>query len=166
MNVKALIKHTRALELEIAQLTKVFNENKAKIQEFFDKKGLKEILVETLDKKDKDDVPLIAIKSERVYIDYFMDKLQEKLNKETFNKVAHKNYEIIDINSLVPLLQQAGVKANQFKDCIKTIIQPNKEALKQAYSLGEITKKDLEGCYSVKIVKYIQIKEQKKGDTN
>jgi hypothetical protein len=45
----------------------------------------------------------------------------------------------------------------------------NKSALKQLYAIGEITMKELKGCYSTKVVKSIQVKvkvKEKNGDSD
>ena len=157
MNVKDIIKNANAIEKQISRLSVELNECKNKIQQFFDKKGIKNIVVEN---EDQNGLTLVANKTERVYIDYDMDKLKEKLDKNVFDKIVVKQYIVVDMEGLVTLLREVGVKPREFKEFIKTIITPNKESLKNLYEIGEITKADLEGCYSAKIVKSIQIKEK------
>lgn len=157
MDVKALIRHTKSLEDEIAQLSKVRDENKAKIQEFFDTRGYKEILVMP-ESKDKNDIALKAIKVEKCVIEYDMDKLKTKLDKDVFNKIVIKKYEVEDMVGMVAMLKENDVRAADFKPFIKVLMQPDKEAMKQLYAIGELSKADLDGCYTAKLTKYIQIK--------
>jgi hypothetical protein len=159
MDVKALIRHTKALEDEIDGLMKIRDSNKAKIQEFFDTKGYKEILVMP-ESKAKDDVIIVAQKIEKCFVEYDMAKLKEKLDKDVFNKVVTKSYEVDDMPGVIAMLKENGVRAADFKAFIKVYMKPDKEAMKQLYAVGDLSKADLDGCYTAKLQKYIQIKEK------
>lgn len=162
-NVKQLIRDVYRLEEQIAGLKSILQASKAKIQDYFDKHDIKELEVEP--ENMADGTTLVAKKTERVIIDYFVDKLKESLDKEVFNEVVHKNYHITDINGLIALLKKTGIKPDEFKQFIDVTTTVNKDALKQLYAVGDITKEDLKGCYSAKIVKSISIKPRK-GDTD
>ncbi|MCX7924117.1 MAG: hypothetical protein N3B21_19225 [Clostridia bacterium] len=166
-NLKQLIKDTRSLEEQIDGLMKLLQASKKKIQEEFDKQDLKEFVVEPEgpNNKKRTGVTLIAKKVERVTINYLLDKLQAKLDKEIFNEIVNKTYMINDMNGLIELLKKAGVSPGEFKKFIDVSTSVNKDAIKQLYSVGDIKKSDLEGCYEATIVKSISIKERK-GDTD
>lgn len=162
-NVKQLIRDVYRLGEQIAGLQSILQASKAKIQDYFDKHDIKELEVEPDEMNGGPS--LIAKKSERVTIEYLVDKLKESLSKDIFNEVVLKDYRITDINGLIALLKKAGIKPDEFKQYIDVTTTPNNEALKQLYAVGDITKEDLKGCYNAKIVKSISIKERK-GDTN
>lgn len=157
-SVKDLIRNCYIIQKEMEKLTKTLNSNKVKIQSYFDEKKLKKLEIEP---ESAEGVKLVAQKEERCYIDYNVDAMQEKFDKELFNSLIVKDYEIIDIDGMISLLREAGVKPKDFKKLIRTIITLDTEALKQAFSLGDITKEDLEGCYTANIIKSIKIKEVK-----
>lgn len=156
-NIKQLIRDYYRLEEQIAAFNALLARSKEKIQAYFDNKNIDCIEVEP----DERTSGLIAKKVERTYITYDADKLKEKLNKEVFNEIAIKTHTIINMEGLIQLLKNAGITPSEFKKYISTTYSVDKEKIKQLYSVGEITLKDLEGCYSSKIVKSIQIREGK-----
>jgi hypothetical protein len=162
-NVKQIIRDIRSLDEQITGLQSVLTTSKEKVHEYFDKHGIKELEVEP--DAHSDEPALIAKKVERITIDYYADKLKESLSKEVYNEVVNKTHTITNIDGLITLLKKAGIKPNEFKQYINTSVSVNKEALKQLYAVGDIKKEELQGCYSAKIVKSIQIKERK-GDTD
>ena len=163
MILKQLIKDTKSLEEKIDSLTKIYNAGREKIQNEFDEQNLKEIEVES---DDFDDKVIVAKKVEKALIEYYADKLKEKLDSEVLNEIIIKTYMINDINGLISLLKNAGVNPQEFKKYVDVSQIVNKEAIKRLYSVGDITKEDIKGCYDAKIVKSISLKYKKKGDTD
>lgn len=162
MKITDAIISAKKAEDDIKALTDQLSKYKALIQMYFDKNDLKEFEVvqeSTSGRK------LVATKTERVYVDYNIDKLRESLSKDVFDEITSKSYEIVDIETLKSLLKAAGISASEFKKCIKVTQSINKDALKQLYSVGDIKAKDIQGCYDAKIVKGISIKERT-GDTD
>jgi hypothetical protein len=157
VSIKKLIRETKCLEKQIAQLTDKLQANKEKIQVFFDSKKIKTLEVEPGNSIDS--VGLIATKTERIYIDYFVDRIQGKFDKEILDEILNKTYTIHDIKGLTIMLKKAGINPSEFKKFINVAVSPNREAIKRLFEMGII--KDLKGCYSAKVVKSIQIKEQK-----
>lgn len=158
-NVKQLIKDIFSLEEQIAGLTSLLNRSKAAVQSYFDEHKIPELEVEF--ERGKTSVTLVAKKTERAYIDYHADKLKESLDKEIFNEIVVKTYVINNMEGLISLLKNAGIKPAEFKHFINTTEIVNKEKIKQLYAIGDITLESLKGCYTSKIVKSIQIKEKK-----
>ena len=167
MNVKDLIKRTYSIAKQANSLKKEYIENRAKIQEFFDKKGLNEVEV------DPDPImaeanhisKIIVRKSESIKLVYIPEKLKESLDKELYNEIVSKQYSISDINGLIKLIKNAGISFKDFKKCINITESVSKEKIEHLYDVGDITKEDLEGCYTATIVKSIRITERK-GGTN
>lgn len=135
------------------------------MQDFFEKKHIHEINVEP--EKALAMANGINMITARVYenikLDYFPDKLKEKLDPELFNEVTSKTYTISDFNGLVELLKEHGITPKQFKKYITVTTNVDKERIKQLYDVGDITQKMLNGCYSAKLVKSIRILERKGG---
>lgn len=158
-SIKAIVKSSYMLQGEIKNLMTTLNNNKVQIQKFFDEKKIKSIEAEA--RENLEDIIAVAKVQEKCYIDYNVDAMKEKFDKDLFNQVVNKEYYIEDIDGLIELLREAGVKPKDFKKLIRTVITPNKEALKQAFAVGDLTKDDLEGCYSANITKSIQIVKKK-----
>lgn len=157
LSIEDMIKEVNSLEKQISILTNRHNTYRKMIQEYFDEHELKTMAVTV---NEINNECLIATKVERVYIDYFVDKLKENLDPEIFNEVVFKKYEVTDMPGLIELLRTSGVNPKDFKKFLNIVITPNKESIKRLYSTGDITKSDLKGCYEAKIVKSIQIKQK------
>jgi len=157
MKIEDLVLKAHEAKLAIEKYSSELASLKQYIQKYFDKSTSGFVSVDNI----------IASKRERVDITYFPEKLRESLSKKIFNKVTNKKYYIKDLEGLVELLKEAGVSPSEFKKLIDVEITVNKEAMKQAYEVGDISKEDLAGCYSAKIIKYVQLNEGKeKGGTD
>lgn len=78
-----------------------------------------------------------------------VEKLEEKLEKDLFNEIIDKKYEITDINGLINYLKSCGVSPKKFKSFINTVKTVNKDKMNQLSELGDITERDIKGCYTV-----------------
>lgn len=155
-----LVRKINALEKQIIELQDDYNTSKIKLQKYFDKYNVDELIVDIVDNDlSKNSTSLVAKKIERVYVDYDTKQLKKNLDKELFNEVTIKDYKINNMHGLVKLLKKAGIKPKEFKSFVDVSIKPNKAKIKQLFSVGDITKKDLENCVNSKIVKFVQIKE-------
>lgn len=159
-----LILSTLELEEEAGKLLIQIDENKKKIQKYFDENGIKEMEV-PVSQSNKKETKVICKKSERATIKYDVDKLKEKLDDELFIEVTNRSYIIKDIDAMIKLMKDAGVRAKDFKALIEAKITPNTDAIKRLYDAGEITMKTLKGTYQATISKSIKIKEET-GDKN
>ena len=155
-----LILETLELEESAGQLLLKIDENKKKIQKYFDDNGLKEMEV---DIGGTSKTKVVCKKSERATIKYDVDKLKEKLDDEIFIEVTKRSYVIKDIDAMIKLMKDAGVRARDFKALIEAKITPDMQAIKRLYDAGEITMKDLEGTYKATISKAIKITEETGG---
>lgn len=158
--ISKIIVKTYENEQAAAALLVQVDEGKKEIQKYFDEQSYNSLSVKvsagkTLSKS----LNLRAKISERVTINYDVDELKKALDSEIFNEVTHKRYEINDIDGLIKLLKSAGIKASEFKQFINPVITVDKEAVKRLYNQGDITMKDIKGCYSAKISKSVKITE-------
>lgn len=94
---------------------------------------------------------------------WLIDKVKQNLTKDQQKMVLKKQYVINDIDGLVEYLKSCGVNPKKFKTFITVFEEMNEQALEQAYELGDIKRKQLNGCYQVKIGEpYFRLTEIKK----
>lgn len=79
------------------------------------------------------------------------EKLEKQLGKERSQSVIEKRYTIEDYDGLVEYLKECGVSPKKFKSFLSIERTVNQQALKQADDLGEITDKDISGCYKTQV---------------
>lgn len=156
--IEKLVVKAFRLKQQIKDAEAEYEGVRQQIQQFFDEKlasDENEIIVGDI----------VARKVEKVNVTYFPDKLHEKLPRKLFKKVTSRKYIVKpeNLQDLIELLKRAGVKANEFKQYINPEVTVDREALKNLYELGEISKKDLDGCYNAKLIKYIDVKEKAGG---
>lgn len=93
---------------------------------------------------------------------WFLDKLKQKLNKETYKDIVSKTYTINDIDGLVSYLKQCGVDPKKFKTFIDVTESVDETKLDNYYNTGALSMKAIEGCYEVKLGEpYIRLTELK-----
>ena len=154
-----LILETLELEEQAGKLLIQIDENKKKIQQYFDENGIKEMRV-PVSETDTKQTNVICKRQERATIKYDVEKLKERLDDELFIEVTNRSYTIKDINAMISMLKEAGVRAKDFKALIETKIVANGQAIKRLYDAGEITMKQLKGTYTATISKAIKITEE------
>lgn len=157
--VHNLILKTLELEEQAGRLLLEIDENKKKIQKFFDEKGTKEIRI-PVSETETSNTEVVCKKTERVTIKYDVEKLKEKLDNEIFMEITKRSYFITDINAMVKLMKDNDVKARDFKALIDANVSVDRAALKQLYDAQEITMADLKGTYTATINKSIKISEE------
>lgn len=141
------------LQIKEKKLQQKIAETKTIIQKHFDRTGYKKLLVK------RGDDEFRATKSERAYVNYYFDKLVERLDKEVLSEIINKEYTVNNIEKLTALLKKHKVKPKDFKKYITKQETLNRERLNHLYEIGDITGKDLKGCYDAKIVKSISVKK-------
>ena len=156
-----LILETAEMEEEAGKLLLKIDENKKKLEKVFDEKDIKEINVPIGPEISEHSAIVKCKKVERCTIKYYVDKLKERLDDELFVEVTNRTYIITDINKMIGLMKDAGVKSSRFKELVDVKIVPNNSAIKQLYDVGEISMKQLKGTYSATISKSIKISEEK-----
>lgn len=154
-----LIIETLELEEQAGKLLIQIDENKKKIQQYMDENGLKSVEV-PISESSTSATKLVCKKTERATVKYDVDKLKQKLDDELFIEVTKRSYIIKDINEMIKLLKEAGVKAKEFKALIEAKITADGQAIKRLYDAGEITMRQLKGTYTATISKTIKISEE------
>lgn len=154
-----LILETLELEEQAGKLLLQIDENKKKIQQYFDENGIKQMEV-SVSETSKSKTVVVCKKTERATVKYDVDKLKEKLDDEMFIEVTNRSYQIKDIDAMIKLIRDAGVRARDFKALIEAKITPDTQAIKRLYDAGEITMKQLKGTFKATISKSIKISEE------
>lgn len=154
-----LILETLELEEQAGKLLLQIDDNKKKIQKYFDENGIKQMEV-PVSETSKSKLSVVCKRTERANIRYDVEKLKEKLDDEVFIEVTKRSYTITDIDAMIKLMKEAGVRARDFKALIDAKITPDNQAIKRLYDAGEITMKQLKGTYKATISKSIKISEE------
>lgn len=96
-------------------------------------------------------------------VTWLLDKLKQKLGKETYNDVVDKIYTINDIQGLIKYLKTCGVDPKRFKKFIDVTEELDETKLNTYYETGALKKEDIKGCYDVKMGEpYIRLTELKR----
>jgi hypothetical protein len=154
------IQKVHDMEEQVGQLLLNIDKEKEEIGKYMDENGLKVLQCK---KDESNSIMLVAKISGRATINYDVNKLREKLDKEMFLEVTKRTYEITDINAMIALMKSAGIGAKAFKNLISTIIKPDNAKIKFLYDNGELKMKQLKGCFSAKISKSVKITEETGG---
>lgn len=145
-------------EKQLADLMASIEKKKEKIQQYFDKQGVKQVTVQVQNREHTRVVEFVARKFERTSITYDIDALKKKLDKEMLNEVIKKKYSIVDFDGVVKLLKEYSVPAVEFKKFIEVTPSVDTKSIKLLYDAGELTLEKLRGCYTAKITKTIDVK--------
>lgn len=106
------------------------------------------------------DVRVTNVRTKKIV--WNIEKLKQKLEKAVIRKIIKKKYTITDFEGLVKYLKQCGVDPRKFKKYISVEESVDSEMLDHLYSVGEVNKKDIEGCYEIQVGNpQIRIKETK-----
>lgn len=96
-------------------------------------------------------------------VTWLLDKLKQKLGKDTYKDVVDKTYTINDIQGLIKYLKSCEVDPRKFKKFIDVDETLNETKLNTYYETGALKKSDIEGCYDVKVGEpYIRLTELKR----
>lgn len=96
-------------------------------------------------------------------VTWLLDKLKQKLGKDTYKDVVDKTYTVNDIQGLIKYLKSCGVDAKKFKKFIDVDETLNETKLNTYYETGALKKSDIEGCYDVNVGEpYIRLTELKR----
>lgn len=95
-------------------------------------------------------------------VTWILEKLKEKLPLKKQKHVITKMYTINDFKGLVEYLKTCGVEPKKFKKYIDVQEEVNEAELNRLYEVGKISRKEIDGCYTVEMGEpYIKITEKK-----
>jgi hypothetical protein len=89
-------------------------------------------------------------------------KLKKKLGIANYKKVVNKTYTVNDMDGLIEYLKTCNVNPKKFKKFITVEEKIDDTKVDTLYDSGEISEKNIEGCYELEIGEpYIRLTELK-----
>ena len=85
----------------------------------------------------------------RKKIKWDVAKLKKKLSPELYAELVEKEYYISDMHGLVKYLKSCGVDPKKFKKYLIVTEKVNQKKMDELSEIGDITAKDIEGCYKL-----------------
>lgn len=92
----------------------------------------------------------VVKKIEKVSVEFNAKKLKNRLKKSQFEKVVSKRYVVDDADGFLMYLKECGCDPAVLRDFIRTEFFVDKKALDMLFDIGDISKDDVDGCYTVK----------------
>lgn len=152
MNIVGKIREAYELSVDIKKYTERYDKLRKEILGEFDKGG---------SSSKGDTIRAANITAKRIVkhsIIYHADKLKKKLEPEIFKAVTTRTYTVNDIEGLIELLKEHGIKPKEFKSYLDITTQVNKQELEKLFDIGAITKAEIDGTYDVKqISEYVSL---------
>lgn len=100
------------------------------------------------------DVPsfetLVVSRVQSSKVEFDLVKLEKALGKEIAKSVIIKRYEITDIEGLIAYLKECGVDPKIFKSFLSISRSLDAKELDRLADLGEISKDQIENCYTIR----------------
>ena len=93
---------------------------------------------------------MVCKKVTPVSVTFLADKLEEKLDKQLVESIVHKEVVIEDWNGFIEYMKELGANSKEVKKFISVNKVVDKKALENAEKLGQVSLKELKGCYTTK----------------
>lgn len=128
-------------------------------EELFNYEGIDKLVVNNEDLEGNE---LVVNRVQKTSVIFDIDALENNLSKEMCKDVIDKSYTITDINRLIIYLKSCGVDPKVFKSFINVTKTVDTKKVDKLADLGLISKKQLEGCYTLKRQKpYFTVKAKR-----
>ena len=147
-----------------------FDQTKKEFEEA--KKQFEEIMLEYMSKGKSatfesdgfTDGQLVVKKVEKTSIEWDAEKLEKRVEKSVAKQVIKKQYRIANMRGLVQYLKSCGVDPKIFKKFLLVDKTVDEKAVGRLGDTGELTVRQISGCYLVKSQKPYFIISVKKDD--
>lgn len=149
MKIKELIKLAWDLKQSIQNNTHEYNDIRNDILKYLRKSTTKAVSINNITAK----------VVEKNTVIYYEDMLEKTLPRDKFDKVVSKRYNINNIKDFVKLLQAHGITKKQFKKYVDVEMEVDKKKIDKLVDLGEISMEELEGCYLVSTIEYVDLRK-------
>lgn len=93
---------------------------------------------------------LVVKKIEKVSIEWDAERLEKRVEKSIAKQIIKKQYRISDMQGLVQYLRGCGVDPTIFKKFILVDKTVDEKAVDRLGDIGQLTAKQISGCYVVK----------------
>ncbi len=132
---------------------KVFEEAKEKFEEVMfaccDESGNKRHRF-VLEDFDNEDTIINVTKVEKTTIEWLAEKLEKRVPKAIARKFIRKQYAIANWPGMVEYLKALGAKPADFKKFLRVERTVDEKVIDHLSDIGELTVRDIAGCYLVK----------------
>lgn len=132
---------------------KAFEEAKEKFEEVMfaccDESGNKRHRF-VLEDFDNEDTIINVTKVEKTTIEWFAEKLEKRVPKAIARKFIRKQYAIANWPGMVEYLKSLGAKPADFKKFLRVEKTVDEKVIDHLSDIGELTARDIAGCYLVK----------------
>lgn len=139
------------IQNQINGLTMLLSDRKAILARYFDKSGERQL--------SNDDC--VVYVQERVNVKYDIDALKEVLPIEVFQDVVQIERKVKDWRKIVRFLRSKGFTKDDIRD-FKAMFDVTKSVdqakLSKYHEIGEVSMKDLKGCYDASVKKSVVLK--------
>lgn len=137
-----IVEQTYYYEQQVYELTKKLERNKAQINKGLGRDKKASVLVD-------EQTAFKVEKKVHTHIEFFPERLKEKLVKEKYDKVINKTVLVNDLDGLVKMLKEHGVSPKKFKEYITVKTEVDIDKVDNLIEMDEITIEDINGCYKV-----------------
>lgn len=153
-NVASMVSEYAEKKSKFDKIKDKFTDIKSKFEEFmleyfllFPPKSDNTINVETNNKQ------YSITKVEKQTISWNANMLKKVLPNKYLDKIIKKHYTIINIDGMIKLMKKYNVPITDFNKYISIEESVDEHKLDNLYELGEISMKDVDGCYIVRMQK-------------
>lgn len=162
---KLLIGKAYSLKEQIDSLTAEYNKVRGTIYDYLDQNKMKSMEGSVVNELGSKSGSVIATKVEKITsLTYDIPKLKQRLDKELFNEIVDKTYTITNMDEMILLLKKAGIKPSEFKKLISVHEKVNNARIQQAYSVGDVSLKDISDAYTARVSKSLQLRKASEKD--
>lgn len=148
ISIDELMNDCVSIQNQINGLQLLLSNKKSILSKYFDKSGKKQV--------SNDECTVFV--SEKAKVNYDIDKLKERLDSDTFNKIVDKKYTIVDFVQFKKLMKAHGISPDELRSCMQISKEVDEKELSKLYDSNEISIKDLDGCYEAKVTKSIVLR--------
>lgn len=135
------------LNNQITGLEMLIKGKKEKVKEYFASTGKEQI-------KHPD---VTAFVTTRTKVDYDISSIKKTLDKAIYRKFIKRTYRL-NIKKFKQICSMMNIDYRKFAKAIVISEQIDEEALDKLYENGEITLKDLSGCYDAQVSKSVSFR--------
>ena len=113
---------------------------------------------ESTGKKQLSNSDCIIYVSEKTTVDYDVDAILDKVDRDLTDVFITKDYTIRDWPRFVKFMKSQGITGKELRPYIDVKKQVDKSALSKLYDSKKITLSDLEGCYTANVTKSVVLR--------
>lgn len=146
-NINQILDDIVHLNNQLNGLELLIKSKKQKVREYFEDSGESTIK----------NPEVSAFVTTRTNITYDIQAIKEKLDKDLYKQFVDRTHSL-DLKAFKRICLVMNIDYKKFRKAIKVSETVNEEKLNKLYDIGEITLKDLDGCYDAKVSKSVSFR--------